>query len=81
MEHIHHDPQSLNILKNELKLQINQRLFEQGVVSREVYEQAKVKLVSATYPQKTPGQIGTLIRFGLGFYNIESKMGTAQNVL
>ncbi len=48
MEHIHHDPQSLNILKNELKLQINQRLFEQGVVSREVYEQAKVKLVSST---------------------------------
>ena len=43
MEHIHHDPQSLNILKNELKLQINQ-----GVVSREVYEQAKVKLVSST---------------------------------
>ena len=48
MELVHQDPQTLNLLKSELKLQINQRLFEQGVISREVYEQAKVKLVSST---------------------------------
>lgn len=47
MELVHQDPQSLNLLKNELKLQINQRLFEQGLISREVYEQAKIKLVSS----------------------------------
>lgn len=47
MELVYQDPQSLNLLKNELKLQINQRLFEQGLISREVYEQAKIKLVSS----------------------------------
>ena len=48
MEPVHQDPRSLNLLKSELKLQINQRLFEQGMISREVYEQAKIKLVSST---------------------------------
>lgn len=35
-------------LKGELKLQINQHLYDRGIISREVYEQAKVKLVSST---------------------------------
>lgn len=48
MEPIYQNSQSLNPLKNEIKLHINQRLFEQGVISREVYEQAKIKLVSST---------------------------------
>lgn len=42
------DYKSQNLLKNEIKLQINQRLYDRGVISREVYEQAKVKLVSPT---------------------------------
>lgn len=36
------------VLKNEIKLQVNQRLFEAGVISREIYEIAKVKIVSCT---------------------------------
>lgn len=48
MELVRQNPQSLTLLKNELKLQINQNLFEKGVISREVYEQAKVRLVSPT---------------------------------
>lgn len=48
MEPIDQNSQSLNLLKDELKLHINQRLFERGVISREVYEQAKIKLVSST---------------------------------
>lgn len=48
MEPTCQNPQALNPLKNEIKLQINQRLFERGIISREVYEQAKVKLISPT---------------------------------
>lgn len=36
------------VLRNEIMLQINQRLFECGVISREIYEQAKVKIISHT---------------------------------
>jgi len=35
-------------LKSEIMLLINQRLFEKGVISREVYEQAKIKIVNRT---------------------------------
>lgn len=35
-----------NLLKSEIMLQINQRLFEQGMITRELYEGAKTKLVS-----------------------------------
>lgn len=48
MEPIQQEAKSLDSLKSELKLQINQRLFERGIISREVYEQAKLKLVSPT---------------------------------
>lgn len=48
MEPIQQESKSLDLLKSELKLQINQRLFERGTISREVYEQAKLKLVSPT---------------------------------
>lgn len=33
-------------LKKELMLQINQRLFEQGLLAQETYEEAKVKIVN-----------------------------------
>ena len=45
MEPARQDAKALNLLKNELKLQVNQHLFEQGKISREVYEQAKIRLV------------------------------------
>ena len=32
-------------LKSEIMLQINERLYLRGLISREVYEQAKVKIV------------------------------------
>lgn len=48
MEPIQQDAQSLDSLKSELKLQINQHLFEQGIISCEVYERAKIALVSST---------------------------------
>lgn len=32
-------------LKKELMLHVNQRLFEQGILTREVYEAAKIKIV------------------------------------
>ena len=32
-------------LKSEIMLQINERLYIGGLISREVYEQAKVKIV------------------------------------
>ncbi|MGM9618413.1 MAG: hypothetical protein ACI3W8_01040 [Oscillospiraceae bacterium] len=32
-------------LKQELMLQINQRIFDQGLLSRETYEEAKVRIV------------------------------------
>lgn len=48
MEPIHQDTKPLDLLKSELKLQINRHLFERGIISREVYEQAKVKLVAPT---------------------------------
>lgn len=35
-------------LKMELKLQLNQSLFEKGVISRELYETAKMKIVADT---------------------------------
>ena len=33
-------------LKKELMLQINQRLFDKGFLSREVYEEAKIRIVN-----------------------------------
>ena len=33
-------------LKKELMLQINQRLFEQGLLAQETYAEAKVKIVN-----------------------------------
>lgn len=32
-------------LKSEIMLQINERLYIRGLISRELYEQAKVKIV------------------------------------
>lgn len=36
------------VLKNEIMLQINQHLFERGVITKSVYEQAKLKIVEHT---------------------------------
>lgn len=33
-------------LKKEIMLQVNQELFDQNIISKEVYEQAKIKIVS-----------------------------------
>lgn len=35
-------------LKSEIMLLINQRIFERGVISKEVYEQAKIEIVNRT---------------------------------
>jgi len=35
-------------LQKEIMLQVNQRLFESGIISKEVYEQAKVNIVART---------------------------------
>ena len=32
-------------LEKELMLHVNQRLFEQGILTREVYEAAKIRIV------------------------------------
>lgn len=32
-------------LKSEIMLQINERLYIRGIISRELYEQAKIKIV------------------------------------
>ena len=33
-------------LRQELMLQVNQRLFEGGCITRELYEEAKIRIVS-----------------------------------
>lgn len=33
-------------LKKELMLQINQRLFEQGILPKAMYEEAKIRIVT-----------------------------------
>lgn len=38
--------QTAVVRKREIMLQVNQKLFETGAISRTVYEQAKVKIVS-----------------------------------
>ena len=38
--------QTVAVLKKEVMLQINQSLFDRGVISTEVYEQAKIKIVN-----------------------------------
>ena len=35
-------------LKKEIMLQINLSLFEKGVISKQVYEQAQIKIVNGT---------------------------------
>lgn len=35
-------------LNEEIKLQVNKTLFEKGVISREIYEAAKVRIVNGT---------------------------------
>lgn len=37
--------ETLTALKSEIMLQINERLYLGGLISREVYEQARVKIV------------------------------------
>lgn len=37
--------ETLTALKSEIMLQINERLYLRGLIGREVYEQAKVKIV------------------------------------
>ena len=34
--------------KKEIMLQVNQRLFERGMISEDVYKEAKQKIVSGT---------------------------------
>ena len=34
------------ILKQEIMLQVNQRLFDRGVIPKAVYEAAKIKIVN-----------------------------------
>ena len=43
-------------LKSEIMLQINERLYLRGLIGRELYEQAKVKIV--TYERGTPAAPG-----------------------
>lgn len=39
-------PQSQEIIrKQEIMLQINERLYIQGLISKDLYEQAKIKIV------------------------------------
>jgi len=38
----------LEALKKEVLLQINERLFKAGVISEELYKEAKIKIVSTT---------------------------------
>lgn len=40
---VHLDP----ALKQEILLQINQRLYEKEIITKDVYEEAKAKIVSA----------------------------------
>lgn len=35
-------------LKKEIMLQVNQRLFDTGMISEELYQQAKIKIVDGT---------------------------------
>lgn len=35
-------------LKKEIMLQVNQRLFDIGMISEEMYQQAKIKIVDGT---------------------------------
>lgn len=35
-------------LKKEIMLQVNQRLFDTGMISEEIYRQAKIKIVNGT---------------------------------
>ncbi len=39
------DVQAREAFKNEIMLQINERLYIKGLLSRELYEQAKVRIV------------------------------------
>jgi len=38
---------AVRMLKQEVKLHINNRLYETGMISKEVYEEAKVRIVSS----------------------------------
>ena len=42
-------------LKQELMLQINQRLFDQRLLSRETYEEAKVRIVNGRTKEENRG--------------------------
>lgn len=42
-----HEAQAV-ALKKEIMLQINLSLFEKGVISKQVYEQAQIKIVNGT---------------------------------
>lgn len=35
-------------LKKEIMLQVNQRLLDIGMISKEIYRQAKIKIVNGT---------------------------------
>lgn len=41
-------PNRFSELETELMLQINERLFQKGLLTREIYEAAKVKIVRHT---------------------------------
>ena len=43
--------QSTDTILTEIKLQINQELYKKGKITQEMYEAAKTRIVSATYPQ------------------------------
>lgn len=40
--------QKMIALRNEIKLQINQNIFDQGLISREIYELAKNEILRNT---------------------------------
>mgnify|MGYP007033169964 FL=1 len=39
------DVQTREALKNEIMLQINERLYIRGLLSRELYEKAKIEII------------------------------------
>lgn len=41
-------PESRSQLKTEVMLQVNQHLYDQGVISRDIYQQAKDRIVSSS---------------------------------
>ena len=43
--------QTIDTILAEIKLQINQELYRKGKITQEMYETAKIRIVSGTYSQ------------------------------